>query len=194
MPVGRLRKRRRDRTLAAVHRQKAKGRSQSRCESTKTVIIAGKTTSCRAIVAWLKGDIARRECTGDNIASRTQRGRTSELRPWIGPECNNGIRGRGLNQKATRQNRNKGPRRKTANASSDRTDVRWDRREDLQIGKREANSRIIYGVTKTEEMDLAMLRHTRYNSNNNNNNNNKLHDFSPQEIYTDRATVACRRS
>jgi hypothetical protein len=56
---------------------------------------------------------------------------------------------------ATRQNRNKGPRRNTANASSDRTDVRWDPREALQIAKREANSRIIDGVSKNEEMDLV---------------------------------------
>jgi hypothetical protein len=44
-------------------------------------------------------DIARRECTGDNVASRNQRGRTCKMRPRIGPEGNNGIGGRGLNQK-----------------------------------------------------------------------------------------------
>jgi hypothetical protein len=44
-------------------------------------------------------DIARRECTGDNVASRNQRGRTCKTRPWIGPECNNDIGDRGLNQK-----------------------------------------------------------------------------------------------
>jgi hypothetical protein len=64
-------------------------------------------------------------------------------------------RGPRTKPESTRQNRNKGPRRKTANASSDRTDARWNGREDLQIGKREANSRIIYGVTKNEEMDLV---------------------------------------
>jgi hypothetical protein len=98
-PVGRLRKRRRDRTLAAGRCQKAKGRSQSRCESTKRVTAAGKMTSRCAKVAWLMRDIARRECTGDNIASRNQGGRTCKMRPWIGSECNNGIGGRGLNEK-----------------------------------------------------------------------------------------------
>jgi hypothetical protein len=44
-------------------------------------------------------DIARRECTGENVASRNQRGRTCKMRPWIGPEFNNGIGGRGFNQK-----------------------------------------------------------------------------------------------
>jgi hypothetical protein len=99
IPVGRLRKRRRDRNLAALHRQKAKGRSQSRCESTKRVTIAGKTTSRRAKVAWLMRDIARRECTGDNVASSNQRGHTCKKRPWIGSQCNSGIGGRGLKQK-----------------------------------------------------------------------------------------------
>jgi hypothetical protein len=109
MPVGRLRKRRRDRTLAAGHRQKAKGRSQSCCESTKRVTVAGKMTSRRAKVARLMRDIARRECTVDNVVSRNQRGRTCKMRPWIGLECNNGTRGRGLNQKLQGRSRIKDP-------------------------------------------------------------------------------------
>jgi hypothetical protein len=56
-------------------------------------------TSRRAKVAWLKRDIARGECTGDNVASRNQRGRTCKMRPWRGSECNIGIGDRGLNQK-----------------------------------------------------------------------------------------------
>jgi hypothetical protein len=76
MQVGRLRKRRRDRTLAALRRQKAKGRSQSRCESTKRVTVAGKTTYRRANVAWLMRETGRGECTGDNVASSNQRRRT----------------------------------------------------------------------------------------------------------------------
>jgi hypothetical protein len=64
-------------------------------------------------------------------------------------------RGRRTKTEDTKQNRNKGTRRNTANASSDRKDARWDPREALQIAKREANSRIIDGVTKNEEMDLV---------------------------------------
>jgi hypothetical protein len=45
------------------------------------------------------------------------------------------------------------PRHMSALASSDGTHVRWNRREDLQIGKRDANRGIIYGVTKNEEME-----------------------------------------
>jgi hypothetical protein len=97
--VGRLRKRRRGRNLAAFLRQKAKGMSQSRCESTKRATVAGKTTSRSAKLAWLMRDIARSECTGDNVASSNQRGRKCKKRPWIGSECNNGIRDRGLNHK-----------------------------------------------------------------------------------------------
>jgi hypothetical protein len=99
IPVGRLRKRRRNRNLAALRSQKAKGRSQSRCNSTKRVTVAGKKASSSAKVAWLMRDIARRECNGDNVASRNQRGRTCKKRPWKGSQCNNGIGGRRLNQK-----------------------------------------------------------------------------------------------
>jgi hypothetical protein len=55
----------------------------------------------------------------------------------------------------TEQNRNKGPRRNTANESSDGKDVGWDRREELQIAQRDANSRITDGGTKNEEMDIV---------------------------------------
>jgi hypothetical protein len=64
-------------------------------------------------------------------------------------------RGPRTKTEATRQNRNKRPRRNTANASSDRTAVIWDRREALQIAIREANSRIIDAVTENEEVDLV---------------------------------------
>jgi hypothetical protein len=87
MPVGRLRKWHRDWTLGAE-------RCQSHCESKKRMTIAGKMTSRHA-----KGMAEEGECTRDNVASRTQRGHTSEMRPWTGPECNNGIRDRCLNQK-----------------------------------------------------------------------------------------------
>jgi hypothetical protein len=66
-------------------------------------------TTRRAKVAWLMRDIARMKCTGDNVASRNQRGRMCKMRPWIGPECNNGIEGRGLNQKLQGRIRIKDP-------------------------------------------------------------------------------------
>jgi hypothetical protein len=100
IPVRKLRKRRRIRNLAALRRQKEKGRSPSRCDYTKRVTVAGKTTSGSANVAWLqRGRIASREFNGDNVASTNQRGRTCKKRPRRGSTCNNGIGGRGLQQK-----------------------------------------------------------------------------------------------
>jgi hypothetical protein len=46
------------------------------------VTVAGRKTSHRAKAAWRKRDIATKECTRDNVASRTQRGQTLE-RPII---------------------------------------------------------------------------------------------------------------
>jgi hypothetical protein len=45
------------------------------------------------------------------------------------------------------------PRHMSAIVSSHGRHVRWDQREDLQIGKGDANSRIIYGITKNDEME-----------------------------------------
>jgi hypothetical protein len=64
-------------------------------------------------------------------------------------------RGPRTKTEATEQNRNKGPRRYTANESWDRTDVRWDQREALQKEQLEANRRIIDGGTENEEMDIV---------------------------------------
>jgi hypothetical protein len=51
MPVGGLRKRRRDRNLAAGRRQKPKERIQATCESRRRLNIAGKKMTRRATVA-----------------------------------------------------------------------------------------------------------------------------------------------
>jgi hypothetical protein len=100
IPVGRLRKRRRNRNLGALRRQKEKGRSQSCCDSKRRGTVAGKRTSDSEQVPWLtRGRIARRECNGDNVASREHSGRTCKKTPWRGSKCNNGIQGRGLQQK-----------------------------------------------------------------------------------------------
>jgi hypothetical protein len=63
------------------------------------VTVAGKKASSSAKVAWLMRDIARRECTGGNVASNNQRERRCKKRQWIGSQWNNGIEGRRLNQK-----------------------------------------------------------------------------------------------
>jgi hypothetical protein len=97
------------RKLATECRQKPKGGTRGYCGSRKRVTVAGTMTSHRAKVVWFKRDIARKECTRDDVASRNQRGHTSGTRPWIGLECNNGIRGQGLNQKLQFRIRIKNP-------------------------------------------------------------------------------------
>jgi hypothetical protein len=54
MPVGGLRKRRRDRNLAGGRRQKPKGRIQASCESRNRLTVADKKITRRATVAWDK--------------------------------------------------------------------------------------------------------------------------------------------
>jgi hypothetical protein len=60
MPVGGLRKWRRDRNLAAGRHQKPKGRIQASCESRSRLTIAGKKMTRRATVAWHKRNVFRK--------------------------------------------------------------------------------------------------------------------------------------
>jgi hypothetical protein len=51
MPIGGLRKRRRDRNLAEGRRQKPKGRVRASCESSRRLTVAGKKiTRCATVV------------------------------------------------------------------------------------------------------------------------------------------------
>jgi hypothetical protein len=59
MPVGGLRKRRRDRNLAKGRRLKQKGRIQASCESRRRLTVAGKKMTRRATVAWRKRNLFR---------------------------------------------------------------------------------------------------------------------------------------
>jgi hypothetical protein len=79
----------------------------------KELAIIRISTTCWAKVAWLNRVIARKECTRDNLASRTQRGRMSRMRPRKGLGCNNGIRNRGQ-KPTTWQQEDRGPSRQTA--------------------------------------------------------------------------------
>jgi hypothetical protein len=63
MPVRGLRKRCRDRNLAAGRRQKPKRRIQVSCESRSRLTIAGKMTTHCATVAWRKRNIFRKTGT-----------------------------------------------------------------------------------------------------------------------------------
>jgi hypothetical protein len=59
MPVGGVKKRRRDRNLTAGRRQKPKGRIQASSESRRRLTVAGKKMTRRAIVAWRKRNVFR---------------------------------------------------------------------------------------------------------------------------------------
>jgi hypothetical protein len=84
MPVGGLRKRRRDRKLAAGRRQKPNRRIQANCESKRRSAAACRKVSRRARVAWRKRNVFRRFETQINYGPRkrltvTGRKTTSQL-------------------------------------------------------------------------------------------------------------------
>jgi hypothetical protein len=133
MPVGELRKRGRDRNLAAGRRQKPKRRIHASCESKRRLAVAGKKMTRRAKVAWRKRNVFRRigtegncglrkrltvagrkttsrargawhsenvkkDCARDQAKRGTPKRRKDGEGLWIFPECNNGLRNRGLSQ------------------------------------------------------------------------------------------------
>jgi hypothetical protein len=59
-------------------------------------------TVCRRMTHSTKvarcGGHYRKRYNQDNVVQETQKGRTFRKRCWKGPECNNGIRGRGIRQ------------------------------------------------------------------------------------------------
>jgi hypothetical protein len=63
MPVGGLRKQRRDWNLAVERYQKPKERTQGYCGSQKRVTVAGRRMTCCAVVAWLRRGVIRKDCT-----------------------------------------------------------------------------------------------------------------------------------
>jgi hypothetical protein len=72
MPVGGLKKRRRDRNLAAGRRQKPKGGIQASCEPRRRLTVAGKKMTCCATVSWRKRNVFRRNGTQGNCGLRSK--------------------------------------------------------------------------------------------------------------------------
>jgi hypothetical protein len=127
---------------AERRRKKARRQSQSGCEYKKRVTVAGKPTSRSGKLARLMRDIARRECTGDKVASRNQRGRKWKKRQCKGTQCNNGVQRRGLQQKLGSRTRIKEPddilqMSLRIERTSDGVDIKHSR---LQNEKRRAQS------------------------------------------------------
>jgi hypothetical protein len=145
IPVGGLRKRRRDRNLAAGRRQKPKKRIQASFESEKRSAAACKKVSRHATVAWRKRRVFRRIVTQGICGRRSTltaagirttrcakvargrehglqrqgkkdtvptpwKGRTEKNKRFKGPECNNGLRNRGLSQQLRSKTVIKDPR------------------------------------------------------------------------------------
>jgi hypothetical protein len=98
MPVGGLRKRSGDRNPATRRRQKPKGRIQAGCESRKRLTVAGRRMTHCAGVAWLRRNVVRKDWTRNQAERGTPKRREDGERLWKGPECNNGIRDRGLRE------------------------------------------------------------------------------------------------
>jgi hypothetical protein len=71
LPVGELRKRRRNQNLAAGRRQKPKGRVQATCESRRGLTVAGKKITRRATVAWRKRNVFRKIGTQGNCGPQS---------------------------------------------------------------------------------------------------------------------------
>jgi hypothetical protein len=63
----------------------------------KRLTVAGKNTTHRATVAWHSENV-RKDWTRNQAKQGTPKRRKNGERLWKGPECNNGIRDRGLNQ------------------------------------------------------------------------------------------------
>jgi hypothetical protein len=73
MPVGRLRKQRRDQNLAAERHQKTKRKIQASCESRKRLTIGGRRMTRYAGVEWLRRGVIRKECTRAKVERATHR-------------------------------------------------------------------------------------------------------------------------
>jgi hypothetical protein len=72
--------------------------TQGNCGSWKELAVARREMTHHAEVARRRGHNHKRY-DQDNVAPRTLKGRKSGMRRWKGPECNSGMRNRGLKQK-----------------------------------------------------------------------------------------------
>jgi hypothetical protein len=129
--------------------------TQENCGPRKEFSSAGIRMTHSAKVAWLKEHGLQRQLKDSN-APRTPIGRTSRMRRWLGPEYNSDIRDRGLKQRLTRQQADKGPRRQTAAISEKGGDIQLNLHEDYRRREdRESKSRILRRVAENQGLDLV---------------------------------------
>jgi hypothetical protein len=66
------------------------------CEPWKRLTVTGRKTTSHATVAWCSENVVRQDCTRDQAKQGTPKRRKDGESLWKCPECNNGIRDRGL--------------------------------------------------------------------------------------------------
>jgi hypothetical protein len=82
---------------------------QRNCGLRKEVTAAGIKVTRRAGVARHKRDFVRKYPTRDIVEQEIPKRRTEENKRWKGPECENGIRDRGLKQQLRGNKQRKNP-------------------------------------------------------------------------------------
>jgi hypothetical protein len=96
MPVGGPRKRRRDRNPDARRQGKPKEETQGKDGCRKNLVPARRGTTRRAAVARRRRDFVKKVRTRNQAERGTPKRRKEGEKLRKGPECNNGIRDRGL--------------------------------------------------------------------------------------------------
>jgi hypothetical protein len=86
-PVGGLRKRHRDRNLAAEHSSQPEERTWGNCGARKALATAGRKMTSRTGGARRNGNFVRKHSTRDTVEQETRKVRMEEKRRWKGPEC-----------------------------------------------------------------------------------------------------------
>jgi hypothetical protein len=146
MPVGGLRKQRRNRNLAAERRQKPKERIQGYCGSRKRVTVAGRRMTC---------------CVGEASSGIAPGPRSSEKEefmdsPWK-KRGNKGYRRQAAaipEKEEGNRDRHRRMELKTAITSGKRRTDLQDPQEDPRAGIREANKRVSSGFRKMRKWTL----------------------------------------
>jgi hypothetical protein len=76
----------------------------------KRLTVTGRKTTSRATVAWHSENVIRKDCARDQAKRGTPKRRKDSEGMWKFPECNNGLRNRGLRQQLRSKTRIKDPR------------------------------------------------------------------------------------
>jgi hypothetical protein len=126
-------------------------RTRGNCGPWRELAAAGRRMTHSTKVARRRGH-DRKRYDQDNVVQETRIGRTFGKRRWKGPECNSGIRDRGLRHQL-RQQVNKKPRHKMAAVSEDWDNIRWIWQEGFRTGVHEASNWDVQWVAANQELE-----------------------------------------